>query len=338
MAVPTAEDMDLAGLTDEERAAIEDKPSDAEIAGLRSVAGDDDGDDGDDDGDDGDDDAATTGAGQPEEGKPAAAATTAAAADTGADTKADAKNDDAGKPAAVSTETTNVADDLRPGYVATLPHDFNERMGKLATEEADLRAKFKDGEIDVDAYDKQRDAIVQQRAELNRQSLKVEISQEMTEQNAKAAWTNNINRFFDNVAKTEGIDYRADKARNDALDDFIKVIASKTEHDDKPLAWFLQEAHKRVKAMFGDVDKPAVDTASTEAKPAAKAGDKKAEPASRKPPVAAAPQTLAQVPGGDGPGDVAGEFAHLDALNGDALEIALGKMSPEARDRYAKGL
>jgi hypothetical protein len=43
------------------------------------------------------------------------------------------------------------------------------------------------------------------------------------------------------------------------------------------------------------------------------------------------------VPGGDGPGDVEGEFAHLDALEGEALESAIAKMSPAQREKFSRG-
>lgn len=58
--------------------------------------------------------------------------------------------------------------------------------------------------------------------------------------------------------------------------------------------------------------------------------------AARKPALDKAAKTLAQVPGSDGPGDVEGEFANLDSLEGEALEDAIKKMSPDQRERFAK--
>ena len=59
--------------------------------------------------------------------------------------------------------------------------------------------------------------------------------------------------------------------------------------------------------------------------------------AARKPPIDAAPKGLAHVPGGDGPGDVASEFADVDNLVGDALDDAIARMTPERRERYMRG-
>jgi len=61
--------------------------------------------------------------------------------------------------------------------------------------------------------------------------------------------------------------------------------------------------------------------------------------ASRKSPIDAAPKTLAQVPGGNGPGDVDGnEFSDVDRLTGDAQEAAIAKMTPAQRERYMSGV
>jgi len=138
------------------------------------------------------------------------------------------------------------------------------------------------------------------------------------------------------VAKNEGIDYNKDPARAADLDTFVKALANNDTNSDKPMSWFLIEAHKRVKALHGDVAAPAPTPAPAPAPTAAQAIA--AAAAARKPDASAAPKTLAQVPGGDGPGDIAGEFAGLDNLEGDALEDAIARMSPAMREKYSRGL
>jgi hypothetical protein len=56
----------------------------------------------------------------------------------------------------------------------------------------------------------------------------------------------------------------------------------------------------------------------------------------RTPPVDAVPATLANVPGGDGPGDVEGEFADVLALDGMAYEAAIARMTPTQRERFLR--
>ena len=59
--------------------------------------------------------------------------------------------------------------------------------------------------------------------------------------------------------------------------------------------------------------------------------------AKRKPPVDAAPTTLAQVPGSDGPGDVSDEFSDVLALDGLEFEEAIARMSPAQREKFLRG-
>jgi hypothetical protein len=159
-----------------------------------------------------------------------------------------------------------------------------------------------------------------ERAELNGAKLKVDIAQEMSQQQAAQQWESAINSLFKS-AKAEGIDYKADQDRNAELDQFVKVLANNPAHQDKSMDWFLTEAHKRVMVLNGKTVQ-----AAAPAKPAAQ---------NRTPP--APPKTIAHIPGGDGPGDVGGEFAHLDALDGNDLEAAIARMTPAAREKYSRG-
>lgn len=302
----------LATLTPEERAAIEDdKPSADELAAMQRIAA------GapDDDEDDGDDDAPANAA--PVEGKPATDPAPAAA-DTDPAPAASVNADpepDADEPAAKAV----------PTYDAKLPEDFEAKVQGLVEQEQSAWAKFDEGEIDRTELQKQLRDIETSRADLNTARVKAEISQEMTAQTAQQQWANAINRSMREFAKPEngGIDYRKDEAKAADLDQFVKVLANNPANEDKPMEWFLSEAHKRVQALHGVA-------------PAAPKQTVADATARRKPPVDAAPKTLAQVPGSDGPGDVAGEFADLDTLEGNDLEAAIAKMTPAQRERFAR--
>jgi hypothetical protein len=104
------------------------------------------------------------------------------------------------------------------------------------------------------------------------------------------------------------------------------MFANEPANEDKSMEWFLNQAHKWV--MFNRDIKPAKQ---------APADPKKAAAEKRKPDLSGLPQTLADVPGADGPGDVASEFASLDSLDGEALESAIARMSPTQRERYLRG-
>lgn len=299
----------LATLTPEEQAAITgDDFSDEEVNALKGIAA-----SGDDDEDDGGDSDEVLDA----NGKPVAPQADDVPAKT--DTPVDAKAD----TAAVLDEPAAAPTPARNEYVAKLPDDYDQKIGDLAAQEADIRAKFKTGELEIEAYEEQRDAILKQREILNTARVKAEISQEMREQSAQNEWQNQIKSFMAAAAKNDGIDYSKDQAKSADLDLFVKTLANNPANADKSGDWFLAEGHKRVMALHG---------VAPSAQPAAKA-----PPASRVPPLKSAPKTLAQVPGGDGPGDVADEFAQLDALEGNDLEAAIAKMTPAQREKFALG-
>lgn len=309
----------LSTLTEEEQAAIRgDGFSEDELKAMNREAansGNDD-DTGDGDGDDGDVDEVLDADGNP----------------VVLDTKQETPPADPPKAADTTPQAQEVppAPQAKPApqYQAQLPENYEQQVADLKTREVELRQKFKDGDIDLEEFDTQREAISAERDTLSRAALKAEISQEMTQQQAQANWTFQVQSLFA-TAKAAGVDYSANTALQSDLDLFVKRLAADDANADKPAEWFLTEGHKRVVALHGLATTAPAPTPKEESKPA---------PASRKAPIDAAPKTLAQVPGGDGPGDVGGEFAHLDALGGDDLENAIARMTPTQREKYSKGL
>lgn len=283
----------LATLTDEERAAFEESEfSPEELAAMKGISGDDE-----DDGGDGDEE---TGDGDAVEAKTAEATEAADAAD-----------------AVVETRATPA-----PRYEAKMPEDYAGQVAALKTQSDDLVKAFKAGEIDFDAYHEKSQALVLLRDDLVVARSKAEISGEMNEQSVEQTWANTIVQFSDKVIKE--IDYRKDMAKQRDLDVFVKALAADDANADKPMDWYLVEAHKRVKALHG--------VAAVEDKPA----DDKKPVTARKPPLEGLPKTLAGVTGADGADDLAGEFTDLDGLDGFELETAIARMTPAMREKYAK--
>lgn len=315
----SALDQDLAAtLTPEELEAINgtDVPPE-DVDALKALAeGADDGDDTDDDDNDDDNDDAGNPNAAPVEGQGAAPAP---AQDANAASDAQGNEGDDTQPA-IKAEASFV-----PKYEAKLPAEFDQMVARLDEHEKDLKAKFKEGEIEFDQYEEAREKIIQIRSKLEAQRIKAEISQEMTQQTAAQQWTATVNGYLDAVAKE--VNYRDSPELAGDLDLFVKQLASRQENADKPMTWFLAEADKRVRALHNlQTTRAAQAPAPTQAQ---------IRP-NRKPPLDAAPRNLAQVPGGDGPGDVGGEFAHLDSLEGDDLEAAIAKMTPAQREKFAR--
>lgn len=303
----------FATLTAEEQAAIKDHEyTPAELAAIKNIAGDAGADGADDAGDDGGDaDEVLDANGNPVAVEVKLDTTAAPAADAPKPTEA-ADQDPAPAPQAQAT----------PVFVAKLPEDYQARVDALNDKATAIRQQFKDGEIDLDTFDAKNAELQTERDDLVVLRAKAEISKDMTAQSAEDAWRMTVNTFFSTVKTAGGPDYIADEARRNDLDMFVKALASDEKTSDKPMSWFLTEAHKRVQALHGE--------AAPAPKPAPDAGKQKdpvAEARARRTPnMETAPKTLAQVPGADGHGDVGSEFAHLDSLEGDALESAIARL------------
>jgi hypothetical protein len=306
----SAEQLDkdmLATLTDEERAAIEgDDVSAEEKAALEAVAGaagnDEDDDEDDDDGADEGDDGGETGEAAGKAGETAEATVETAAEAAGGD------GDDEPAPA-------------RTRYVATLPEDYADRVAALKQASTDLATAFRNGDIDLDEFQLKTQEIADQREELTAARIKAEVSSEMDSQTEEQEWNDQVMRFVVDTAKAGAIDYRKDALKQKDWDLFVKTLANDPANNDKPGEWFLKEAHKRVLALHGLTEKTV----------------KQDPPPSRKPGKESVPSTLAHVPGGDNPADIGGnEFADLDGLDGDELEMAIHRMTPAQREKYSK--
>jgi len=228
-----------------------------------------------------------------------------------------------------------------PRYEARLPDDFDAQVKALSDKELSLKQQFKAGEIEFDDFEQARSDLLVQREQLTIAKTKAEISQEMNAQTAEQLWVHAVNQFMSDTAKLDGaaggIDYREDTQKASDLDGFVRSLAARSEHAHQSMAWFLTEAHKRVLALHGIATKtPADQTTDSDsaAKPPVKSVDRK--PPDRKPPLDIAPKTLAMIPGGEGPGDVDGEFADVLALEGLAYEQAIARMSSTERERFLR--
>jgi hypothetical protein len=264
------------------------------------------------------------------------AAAAVAADEPGADAEGDDRDDDgdddgdaqgADAPAA-SDPAHAAAPTPTTGYQAALPADYDDKVKAVADREAELKRAFRAGELEFDEFETQRDELQREREGLTIARAKAEIASEMQAQTAETQWRTTVERFLDTSAAA--LDYRKDSEAMADLDGFVKVLAGREANARQPMEWFLAEAHKRVMALRGS---PAADAAPAPAP----AVDRKAEAAAaRKPRLDEVPATLAQVPGGDGPGDIGGEFADVLSLDGLEYEAAIARMTPAQRERFAR--
>lgn len=336
-------------LTDEEREAMaDDGMSDEDRNALAAVAGDadpakvvkpddaegddedDDGEDDEDDDDDDDSDAAGADAGEGAQAGQADEATQAADAGQAAQAATEQGDDLAN---AINAEIGDKARLVQ--YDASLPADYEQRTKALSDKQAEINRQFNEGDIDLAERDQALGEIQAERENLLMVRARTEALAAQNEQNARALWQSQIDALMTQAKRPEmgGIDYRTDEAKARQLDRFVKTLAGDDENADKDGAWFLAEAHKLVLARYNITPqrRAAVNVPTDPKTVVANAK------ASRKPALSDVPQNLASVPGSDGPGDVASEFADIEALEGQELEDAIARMSPAQREKFLKG-
>ena len=307
-------------LTEEELAAIDNTElSPEEVAAMQSIAGE--GDDGDDSDDDEQHEPEEKNTKQPEatDAKPPASVPAVAPAEKPESSQEQPKTS---VPAA---ESGNFV----PRYSGNLPEDYEAKLHALQEEKRGLVQKYKSGDIDFDEYSAQAEGLNARRDELALIKIQADVANNIGKQTEEQRWLFVIEGFFSETLAAEGIDYLHDQEKIEVLDSFIKTIGTNPKNANMRYEDAIREAHKRTKAYFGITEAAPPVVPATPSKPEAKP--------TRKPPVDDAPKTLAQVPGSDGPGDLAGEFANLDNLDGLDLERALQALTPAQRDRYLKG-
>jgi hypothetical protein len=313
----------LAMLSPEERAAMEDED---EAAALKKVAADDEGED-DADEDDGKakaeaDDEADDDSDDEEDGDDADAAddSKGKAEEAGKADEADPDTTEADASAA-EEQAAAVVEPVAPLDLAPLQAAHDAKLRELAEERKVAFKKYNDGDMSPEDF-----AAADEKYLNARDAARDELQ-------ANTAWFKEVHAFKGDVSKE--VNYDKDSEKAGSWDDWVKRLASKPEHADKPARWFLEEAHRKVKVEYGIAEAaPAKATKAEKAEPA-----KVVKPVKKAPDLTKIPKTLGGLPAAAeeaADGD-SGEFAHLEGLTGMALERALAKLTPEQEARYLMG-
>lgn len=207
-----------------------------------------------------------------------------------------------------------------PKYADGLPSDYADKLASIEARREKIEAEFDEGQIDLVQHRKSMAELGRDRDELLIAKARAETLQAINETNSRNAHAAFERAFVERV-RNDGVDYtqqRNQRLFNSMLADIAEVSPGKSE------AWYWEQAHASVMRARGVAVPAKADAVQTAV-------------AARKTTVANAPKTLAQVPGADGPGDVGGEFADVDALSGLALEDAIRRMTPEQRIKYLRG-
>ncbi|WP_057092022.1 gas vesicle protein GvpG [Comamonas thiooxydans] len=317
---------DLAGLSEAEREALRDLAEDDQD--LQPPAGDSD-----------EAGAATAAAATEEDESAAAAGAEKAAQQAGAAEGAAPGADDTAAGAATGAKEEGVADDdadaPAPAAIQPVsPADADEQRTALRAEKATALQQLLDGEIDQEAYQEVESRVQDKLDDLARAAA-VDMARSQMQQDAMMQEYGQHLGAARKELKAAGIDLdgeagaQFDRAirlfAQDAIDRGLTDAAGNMAASRDALA----EAQALMLRRFGKASAPA-------AAPGAAPAAAPAAPPVRKPAAAdrsALPPTLAGVPAA-ADASVGSEFAHLDGLEGTALEKALARMTPDQQERY----
>lgn len=222
------------GLTDEERAALEEE----EGAAAGDGEGEGDPDNGDDGAGEGEGDGADGGDGAGEEG----------AGDAGEDAAAAGSDDE---PAVKGLDTS------APILVAAAPEDADGKLKELATQKDELLAKFDDGDITTKEYQTQLDALNKQEREIEWGIEKARLAAEIESQRQANEWKSTVDNFI-----RENPRYSPEKAPSmyQLLDIEVRRVAGLDEFKNRtdPAAGreILAKAHENIAKDLGFDAKP----------------------------------------------------------------------------------
>lgn len=302
-------DEEMEGLSDEERAALEDDEDDSDI--ISKIAGGDGNDDDDDEAGEGNGsgDGADSAASDDSAGESDAAKADAGTDGGGGKGKGDAGGDTDGDDTAVA-----MPDEFQPQFTSAVPEGLTDKLTALETQSKNLLAEFKEGNIDMPEFMAQKEAIDAEKLALTLADAQAKWAQDQNENSRDQRWKWEQERFFGSAKA----DIYKDPVILAALDASVKMLATDPANAKKPSAFFLEEADRQVRSRFNmgeSTPKPKVV-------------------AKREPDLSNVPKTLANLPAAEMAETGEAEFAYLDKMDGIALEAALRKMTPEQEARY----
>jgi len=264
-----------------------------------------------------DDDAA---AGEDKDGADAGA--TAAAGDASAATEQPAAAEATPPAAAEPTPAPSPAPQQAPILVAQAPEDADAKLADIASQKADLRKKYDDGEITFDEYEAKKDTLNDQKSEIELAVREANLAQKLELQRQQNQWNADCDAFMDKHKELYAGEANAPVFAD--LNAAIKAIAVMPSSASLTGPQILDRAHRAVMAARGT---PVVDEAKPDPKPAPR----------KEVPKPALPPDLGKMPSATGNDPGEGKWASLDRLqesDPNAYTAALEKMSPAERELY----
>lgn len=293
---------DRSNLTDEERSALEGEDAgslaDAEVAARAAEAEDD------------------------AEGAPAP----------------DAEDPPAGDapPVAAADETRDEFDQAALRLMPPPTHGVQEEVAQLLDQRKTLREQYRNGDISAEDKDKAEDELNDRISDLRAEQKQAAFVENYNQQMAEREYLQTIARVKADIRDKEGIDYDKDPMMLQALDLRVRTLAADPANAERSGEWFLREAHRQVAAGIESAAK-ALGFVKGDGRPPPPPSDPLRDAVRSRRPAETRAKSLAALPAAASDSGHAGaEFAGLDSLNGDALEMAVARMTPEQQERWAQ--
>ncbi|WP_313033388.1 hypothetical protein [Stenotrophomonas acidaminiphila] len=214
-----------------------------------------------------------------------------------------------------------------PTYAADSERDFATEISGINQQLADLKAQYKGGQVDDEAYETQYEALRDQRAAVERAQDRAQLQADLSQQNADQAWAYLQRQFLSDPAN-------AAIANNPLLfaawEQGMQVVANLAAQEGRQLTdWDLLVGAREQLVAAGMLGTPG--PAAAPPQPAAPPPPKP----DRTPPLAQVPVTLSAVPAAADPTSRAAADAAAEQGIED-LEALLAGKSESERDRLLR--
>lgn len=235
--------------------------------------------------------------------------------------------------AAADDTPDQTPDPILPQLDAPDLEGHQEQMAALLDQRKSIREQYRNGDISAEEKDRLEDTVNDQIADLRAQQQNAAFVDNWNRKAVETEYVSTIKRVRAEIRETDGIDYDTNKLLERDWDVRVKALASDPANANRPSEWFLREAHRQVKAELEATAQKLGFVRPANAKPDPIASAVR----DRRQPVERMAKSLAALPAAAADNlSQGGEFAHLDRLNGDDLEAAIARMSPDQQDRYAR--
>lgn len=144
-----------------------------------------------------------------------------------------------------------------PRFQAEDLSDLSTKMAEINEAKRALGQQYQDGDIDWSEFETKRDELDEKALDLREAKSQSDMMAKLAAQTEAQHWQWEQDRFF---AQKANAVYKDDELAYVALDHTIKRLAADEANNGKPMAWFIEEADRQVRSRFYPKQEPVVET------------------------------------------------------------------------------